>query len=139
MFRGFATVSFYADDLAAARDWYTELLGQEPYYAYPPAPEQPAYIEFRVGDDGDELGFIDRRHAPGGAANPPGGAVLFWHVDDLTGTLERLLALGATEYEPLTRRDSGFDTASVVDPFGNVLGIMNNPHYIEVLTARATA
>jgi hypothetical protein len=27
----------------------------------------------------------------------------------------------------------GFITASVVDPFGNILGIMYNPHYLEVL------
>ena len=38
MFRGFATISFYADDLAAARDWYAELFGVEAYYVYPPAP-----------------------------------------------------------------------------------------------------
>ncbi len=139
MFRGFATISFYADDLDAAKDWYTELLGLEPYYAYPHPPAQPAYIEFRVGDDGDELGFIDRKYAPKGAANPPGGTVMFWHVDDLQGSLKRLLDMGATEYEPLTERESGFNTASVVDPFGNVLGIMNNPHYLEVLARREQA
>ena len=140
MFRGFATVTFHADDLAAARDWYTELLGFPPYYAYPAPPAPPAYLEFRVGDDGDELGFIDRRYAPPGASNPAGGAVLFWHVDDLNGTVERLLAMGATEYEPITEHGgdgSGFITASMVDPFGNVLGVMNNPHYLEVLAARA--
>ena len=136
MFRGFATISFYADDLAAARDWYTELLGMEPYYAFPQPPAAPAYIEFRVGDDENELGFIDRRYAPGGAANIPGGAVMFWHVDDLTATVEKLLAMGATEYEPMTEREAGFTTASVVDPFGNVLGVMHNPHYLEVLAAR---
>jgi len=136
MFRGFATISFYADDLAAARDWYTELLGMEAYYAFPHPPAAPAYLEFRVGDDGDELGFIDRKYAPSGASGSPGGAVMFWHVDDLTSTVERLLAMGATEYEPVTERESGFTTASVVDPFGNVLGIMHNPHYLEVLAAR---
>lgn len=139
MFRGFATISFYADDLAAARNWYTELLGVEPYYAFPPPPAPPAYIEFRIGDDGDELGFIDRRYAPPGASGTPGGAVMFWHVDDLTATLETLLAMGATEYEPLIERAEGFNTASVVDPFGNVLGVMHNPHYLEVLAARPTA
>lgn len=136
MFRGFATISFYADDLAAARDWYTELLGMEPYYAFPGPPAPPAYIEFRVGDDENELGFIDRRYARGGAANMPGGAVTFWHVDDLTATVEKLLAMGATEYEPMTEREAGFETASVVDPFGNVLGVMHNPHYLEALAAR---
>lgn len=137
MFRGFATISFYADDLAAARDWYTELLGQEPYYAFPAAPAIPAYMEFRVGDDGDELGFIDRKYAPPGASNAPGGAVMHWHVDDLAGTFEKLLAMGAKEYLPITSHgDSDFTTASVVDPFGNVLGIMHNPHYLEILAAR---
>ena len=136
MFRGFATISFYADDLAEAAAWYTQLLGLEPYYAFPHPPAPPAYVEFRVGDDEDELGFIDRRYAPGGASNPPGGAVMFWHVDDLPATLDKLMSMGATEYEPLTAREAGFTTASVVDPFGNVLGVMHNPHYLEVLAAR---
>jgi hypothetical protein len=41
--------------------------------------------------------------------------------------------MGAKEYEPITNRESGFITASVVDPFGNILGIKYNPHYLEVL------
>jgi predicted enzyme related to lactoylglutathione lyase len=141
MFRGFATISFYADDIAAARDWYTELLGVEAYYAYPPAPAAPAYVEFRVGDDEDELGFIDRRYAPPGARNAPGGAVMHWHVDDLPGAVEKLLAMGATEYQPITEHGdgSGFTTASVVDPFGNVLGVMHNPHYLEIFAGRKQA
>lgn len=135
MFRGFATISFYADDLDAARDWYTELLGVRPYYAFPPPPATPAYVEFRVGDDEDELGLIDRRYAPHASAGP-GGAVVFWHVDDLPATVATLLEMGATEYEPVTEREDGFVTASVLDPFGNVLGVMHNPHYLEVLAAR---
>ena len=55
---------------------------------------------------------------------------MHWHVDDLGATVERLLAHGATPYEPITPRgDTGFVTASVVDPFGNVLGVMENPHW----------
>jgi predicted enzyme related to lactoylglutathione lyase len=61
--------------------------------------------------------------------------VVFWHVDDVAAAVERLVAMGATVYDPLTPRESGFITASVVDPFGNVLGIMYNPHYLEVLAA----
>ncbi|GAA3547473.1 VOC family protein [Kribbella ginsengisoli] len=137
MFRGFATISFYADDLAAARDWYAELLDQEAYFQFPPAPAPPAYFEFRIGDDEDELGFIDRKYAPPGAANAPGGAVMHWHVDDLLATFEKLLSMGAKEYTPITSHgDSNFTTAAVIDPFGNVLGIMHNPHYLEILQAR---
>ena len=66
----------------------------------------------------------------------PGGAILLWHVDNVESTVERLKAAGATEYDPVTKRgESGFVTASVVDPFGNVLGIMTNPHYVQVLAS----
>jgi hypothetical protein len=50
--------------------------------------------------------------------------------------MEKLSAMGAIEYEPVTQREAGFVTASVVDPFGNVLGVMHNPHYLEMLAAR---
>jgi predicted enzyme related to lactoylglutathione lyase len=138
MFRGFATLNFYADDIGAARDWYAELFGVEAYYAYPPAPAAPAYVEFRIGDDEDEIGFIDRRYAPPGDAGAPGGAIMHWHVDDLQGTVDRLLAMGAKEHRPITEHGdgSGFVTASVVDPFGNVLGVMHNPHYLEIVGKR---
>lgn len=108
------------------------MFGVEPYYAFPPPPAPPAYVEFRIGDSRDEFGLIDRQYAPSGASNPPGGAVVFWHVDDLPATVEQLVAMGATEYEPVTAREAGFITASVVDPFGNVLGVMHNPHHMAV-------
>ena len=134
MLRGFATISYWADDVQAAKNWYAELLGIQPYFV---RPEQgpPAYVEFRVGDYQDELGIIDRRYAPQGAAGDPGGAVMHWHVDDVPATFERLLSMGAKEYQPITPREAGWITASVVDPFGNVLGIVYNPHYLEMLAS----
>ena len=132
-FRGMATVNYWADDLVAARDWYAELFGVEAYFQRPNA-EQPAYIEFRIGDHEDELGIIDRKYAPQAMQPGPGGAILLWHVDDVEAAFDRLTAMGAKEYDPITKRgDSGFVTASVIDPFGNILGIMYNPHYVEVL------
>jgi predicted enzyme related to lactoylglutathione lyase len=130
--RGIATISFYADDLLAAKKWYTELLGIEPYFVRP-VDGPPAYVEFRLGDYQDELGIIDRKYAPKGTGSGPGGAVVFWHVDDVEAALEKVTAMGAKAYEPLTNREAGFITASVVDPFGNILGLMYNPHYVEVL------
>ena len=132
MLRGFATISFWADDLEAAKKWYTELLGIEPYF------ERPGYCEFRLGDHQDELGLIDSRYAPAGSATGPAGAVMYWHVDDVKAALEKLLSMGAAEYQPYTERGMGFITASVVDPFGNILGIMYNPHYLEVLAGGTT-
>jgi len=126
MLRGFATVSYYAADLDAAKNWYTEVVGIEPYF------QMPGYIEFRVGDYQHELGIIDAAYAPPGGVGPA-GVVMQWHVDDVAATLERLISLGATEYQPITDRGQGFVTAAVVDPFGNILGFMYNPHYLEVL------
>jgi hypothetical protein len=50
--------------------------------------------------------------------------------------LERLVSLGAMQLEGATERGSGFMTASVVDPFGNVLGVMFNRHYLDMLGDR---
>ena len=130
--RGLATISFYADDVLAAKEWYTKLLGIDPYFERPNT-EHPEYVEFRIGDYQHELGIIDSKYAPKGAATGSGGAVVFWHVDDVEATLKILLSMEAKEYEALTKREAGFITASVVDPFGNILGIMYNPHYLEVL------
>ncbi|WP_104196300.1 VOC family protein [Cryobacterium sp. M15] len=126
MLRGFATVSYFAADLEAARKWYSELLGIDPYF------QMPGYVEFRVGDYQHELGIIDASYAPP-VPDGSAGEIIHWHVDDLPGSFEKLLSMGATEYQPPTDRSEGFVTGSVVDPFGNILGIMCNPHYLEVL------
>jgi len=136
MLRGLTTVSFFAQDVTAARDWYTELLGIEPYFVRP-AEGTPAYVEFRIGDYQHELGIVDSRFAPRGRPDKPGGAVIYWHVDDVPASVERLVSTGATVYEEPVERGPGFVTASVVDPFGNILGIMYNEHYLEILGSRA--
>lgn len=132
-FRGLTTVSFWTNDLTAAKKWYAELLGFEPYF------ERPGYAEFRLGDYQHELGLIDSRYAPNGSATGPAGAVVYWHVDDVTATFKKLLSMGAKEYEEPTERGKGFITASVIDPFGNILGIMYNQHYLEVLSSARKA
>ena len=129
MLRGFATVSYYAADLEAATAWYSDLLGIEPYFT------RPGYVEYRVGDFQHELGIIDARYRPT-SSDVPAGEVIYWAVDDVTASYERLLALGATSYDAPTERGPGFTTASVVDPFGNILGVMFNQHYLDVLAAR---
>ena len=131
MLQGLCTVSFYADDVPAARDWYTGLLGIEPYFVRP-AEGPPVYVEYRIGDHEHELGIIDRRFAPPGRPDRPGGAIVYWHVDDVESAFQRLLSMGATAYEQPVERGPGFVTASVVDPFGNLLGVMYNSHYVQV-------
>ncbi len=136
MFRGMSTVSYYAEDMTAAKKWYADLLGVGPYFERSGPDGAPAYFEFRIGDYQHELGVIDQRFASHAVTNDPAGAVVFWHVDDLAASHERLLSMGAVENDPITERGEGFVTASVVDPFGNILGIMYNPHYLDVLSPK---
>ncbi|MBO0796572.1 MAG: VOC family protein [Ktedonobacteraceae bacterium] len=132
--RGFTTISYWADDLEAAKQWYTELLGIEPYF------HRPGYCEFRLGDYQHELGLIESKYAPFDTRTQvPAGAIMYWHVDDVNATLHRLLSLGARQLEAPRDRGHGYITASVVDPFGNILGIMYNPHYLQVLDSTRKA
>lgn len=85
------------------------------------------------------LGLIDSRYAPDGTATKSAGAVVYWHVDNVTEAFEKLLSMGAKEYEAPTVRGEGFITASAIDPFGNILGIMYNQHYLEVLSSTRKA
>ena len=132
--RGIAQVNISANDVKKARDWYGNFLGGEPYFQRPDA-NNPAYVEFRVGDYAHELGIIDRSYLPEQTSTGPGGAVVRWHVDDLSATVAQLIKLGAQENEPVTERGDGFATASVVDPFGNILGLMHSPHYLQTLAS----
>jgi predicted enzyme related to lactoylglutathione lyase len=126
MLKGFATSACYAADLEAAEAWYSTVLGIDAYF------HVPGYIEFRVGRFEAELGIIDAKYAPEGG-HVAGGAYVQWAVDDVAAALERLLELGATLYQPVIERGSGFITAAVIDPFGNILAFMENPHFEEIL------
>ncbi|MEU5695290.1 VOC family protein [Actinosynnema sp. NPDC020468] len=129
MLRGLTTTSFYAHDLDAARTWYTDLFGTEPYFVVP-----GGYLEWRIGDYHHEFGVVNAAYAPHDTTTGPAGAIAYWCVDDVHTAHADLLARGATPHHPPTDRGtSGFTTASVVDPFGNVLGVMTNPHYHDVL------
>lgn len=46
--------------------------------------------------------------------------------------------MGATLHEKPLDRGEGFVTAKVIDPFGNLLAVMENPHYLDVLAQRST-
>ncbi len=131
MLRGLTTVSHFADDLTAAKNWYTELLGIEPYFVRE-VDGAPAYIEFRIGDYQNELGIIDSRFAPPRrpeAAN----TMTYWHVDDVHAAFAKLVDVGAAVHQNPREQGPGFVTASVVDPFGNILGVMFNQHYLDIL------
>ncbi len=115
MFLGLRTVIYPASDLAAAKQWYAQVLDQQPYF------DQPFYVGFTVG--GFELGLI-----PDGQPGVTGAQAL-WGVAEAASTYQRLLELGATPLEPVTDVGEGIRVAAVADPFGNRLGIIENPNF----------
>jgi len=115
MILGLRTAIYPVADLDAAKRWYGEMLGQEPYF------DQPFYVGFEVG--GFELGLL-----PGGEAGTAGPRPL-WGVAVIEAAFARLIALGATEIEPVTEVGEGIKVASVRDPFGNRFGLIQNPQF----------
>jgi predicted enzyme related to lactoylglutathione lyase len=119
---GVSTVRLHAADLPAARTWYADLLGAEPYF------DRAEYVEWRLGPHDHELGLLDLQYAPGHAADPKQrGSVVYWQVDDADAALADLLARGATVQEAVRDFGGGYRGAVVDDPFGNELGVMERP------------
>lgn len=136
MLRGMSTVSYFADDLEEARTWYASFLGVPAYFERSTPDGVLAYVEFRIGDYQAELGLVNRRFEVT-PSEKPAGQILYWAVDDLDATLARLVELGAQVHDEPRVRGEGFVTASVIDPFGNILGVMTNTHYMSVVQANS--
>ena len=121
---GLRTLIFDVTDLPAAKRFYAEVVGRPPYF------DQPFYVGFDVG--GYELGLrpAEGDHQPG-----LGGATGYLAADDVDATVARVVALGARVREAPQDVGGGIRTASVIDPFGNVLGFIHNPAFSPPLTA----
>src|SRR5450755_856446 len=115
MFLGLRTVIYPAPNLAAAKAWYAKALGEAPYF------DEPFYVGFSVG--GFELGLLP--DATPGTSGPQA----LWGVAAIEVAYSRLLALGALALEPVAEVGGGIKVAAVQDPFGNRLGIIENPSF----------
>jgi predicted enzyme related to lactoylglutathione lyase len=115
-FQGLRTVIYGAPNLEKAKAWYSSILGIEPYF------DQPFYVGFNVG--GYELGLD-----PDSAGASGGGAIVYWGVAHAGAALERLLSLGATARTSVQEVGEGIKVATVLDPFGNIFGVIENPHF----------
>lgn len=115
MFLGLRTVIYPAPDLDASKKWFTDLLGIEPYF------DEPFYVGYSVA--GYEL-----------ALNPEGdpavGPVTYWGVPDAQVGLERLLEAGASPRSDVQDVGGGIRVATVLEPGGSVLGIIENPQFV---------
>lgn len=118
MLLGLRTVIYKVPDLDKAKKFYSKLLGVEPYF------DQPFYVGFNVG--GFELG-LDPDSAKWSAGR--GGTVGYWGVNDLAATLKKLSADKVEIAVPLQEVGEGIKVAVIKDPFGNDIGLIENPHF----------
>ncbi len=118
MIQGLATVIYKVSDLARAREWYATAFQQQPYF------DQPFYVGFDIA--GYELGLDpDLTDVSPGA----GGTTAYWRVPAIDPAVAHFVACGATVVAPAKDVGEGIKVATVADPFGNRIGLIENPHF----------
>jgi predicted enzyme related to lactoylglutathione lyase len=118
MILGLRTVIYRVDDLEQAKAWYARAFEVEPYF------DEPFYVGYQVG--GYELG-LDPDLSQGKPG--PGGSVAYWGVDSIDPAFARFVQLGASVVVPVKDVGGGIKVATVADPFGNTIGLIENPHF----------
>jgi len=115
---GLRTINYNVPDLEQAKRWYSDVFRRTPYF------DEPFYVGYDVG--GYELGLhpADDEH-PVGA----GGCLAYWGVADLAATMSWLQERGIVVHAAPQDVGGGIKVASVKDPFGNIVGFIENPHF----------
>jgi predicted enzyme related to lactoylglutathione lyase len=111
--QGIKTVLHPVTDLAKAKAVYAALLGVEP------SADEPYYVGFEAG--GQHIGLV-----PGGGPQGLTSPVAYWHVPDIEAKLAELTAAGAVVKDPASDVGGGRLVATVTDPDGNVLGVLQD-------------
>ena len=112
MFKKLRTVIYHMEDLEKGKEWYKIVTGIDPYF------DQPFYVGFDI--NGCELG-LDPNMA--GVENG-NHSVAYWAVDNIEEAIQKLTANNATISSPVTDVGDGIKVATVKDPFGNSIGMI---------------
>ncbi|MFN2570399.1 MAG: VOC family protein [Gemmatimonadales bacterium] len=118
MVLGLRTVIYHVPDLQRAKEWYSAVFGVQPYFA------EPFYVGFNIG--GFELGLDPDVK---GVKPGPGGSVAFWGVANADKGVAEFIRAGAVLKSPVQDVGEGIRVATVSDPFGNLLGLIENPNF----------
>ncbi len=112
--QGIKTVLHPVSDLAAAKEVYAALLGVRPQV------EGSYYVGFEA--EGQQIGLV-----PSGGPQAMTSPVAYWHVSDIEAKLAEVTAAGAAVKAPPRDVGGGRLVATVTDPDGNVLGLLQDP------------
>ena len=110
--QGIKTVLHPVSDLEAAKKVYAALLGVDPQS------DESYYVGFDA--DGQQIGLVPAD------SQPMTSPVCYWHVADIEAKLAEVMAAGATVDEAVHDVGGGRLIATVKDPDGNVLGLLQD-------------
>ena len=113
MTSGIKTIIYPVKDLDRAKALFGTLLGVKP------DADAPYYVGYTI--ENQHIGLDPNGHAQGMT-----GPLGFWHVDDIKASLEALLAAGAETRQEIKNVGGGRLIASVTDPDGNVIGLLQD-------------
>jgi len=116
--QGLRTAIYRVSDINQGREWYKKVLETDPYF------NESFYVGFNV--NGYELGLLPEEGANKGKSE---GINCYWGVADVTTFYNKLIDLGAKEYEKPNDVGGGIIVALVKDPWDNLFGIIYNPHF----------
>lgn len=117
-FLGLRTTIYKVKEIEKARDWYAEVFETQPYF------DQPYYVGFNIG--GYELGLQPVSQSPEIQVD---NVVVYWGVEDINETYNWMLKIGAEPHETPENVGGDIEVATVVDPWGNVVGLIYNPSF----------
>jgi len=110
---GIKTVLHPVSDVEASNAVYTALLG------FPPQHDSSYYVGYEA--EGQHIGLVR-----GGGAQGMSSPVAYWHVADIEAKLAELTAAGAELKDSVRDVGGGRLVATVTDPDGNVLGLLQD-------------
>ncbi len=115
---GLRTTIYKVGDIQKASEWYSKAFETNPYFI------EPYYVGFNI--KGYELG-LQPEEIP--TRDKTESVVSYWGVPNIQEVYDRLIELGATENEKPYNVGGEIMTATFKDPFGNVIGLIYNPHF----------
>ena len=116
--KGLRTVIYKVNDLNAAKKWYSDLFETSPYF------DEPFYIGFNIG--GFELGLLPDDSS---ADKKSDNVLTYWGVDEIELMYQRFIDHGAREHQAPENVGGEIVVATVMDPWGNVIGLIYNPEF----------
>lgn len=117
-FLGLRTTIYKVENLQEAKAWYAKAFEQIPYF------DEPFYIGFSIG--GYELGLMPNADKK---MNKSDNVLSYWGVDSIQKSYDHFLTLGAITHEEPNNVGGEMMVASVIDPWGNVIGLIFNPYF----------